>query len=323
MAAILDPSAAIQLLVLGTNDNSMVPKLQVFAAAVFQKQLLASIQEAEEFMKLLGTHQMHGRVFARLAYNSDQPASTTGSDNVYETYANMPPTVRENLMKEHLAGKRVGSISRPITNSARSSDVAGPSRHVSASPMKGVLASVSYMGGKPLSSSSNFPNLSSATYSQGASSKSQGAQVDRGSSKSNPSDQSSHPNKTMARADTIIREWLSYDAYRRKLNDTGSSANNARATERSTLAQLRSEDDKGFFQSALSCFRGSQTVHRAPMVGEDVCGLCHDNKPLLQMMRCEHRTCLLCAKSMTYLLDMQQLVLCPYCGEIVESFGLA
>ena len=29
-------------------------------------------QEAEEFMKLLGTHQQHGRVFARLAYDSQQ-----------------------------------------------------------------------------------------------------------------------------------------------------------------------------------------------------------------------------------------------------------
>ncbi len=30
------------------------------------------LQEAEEFMKLLGTYQQHGRVFARLAYGSEQ-----------------------------------------------------------------------------------------------------------------------------------------------------------------------------------------------------------------------------------------------------------
>jgi len=30
------------------------------------------VQEAEEYMKLLGTHQQHGRVFARLAYDSNQ-----------------------------------------------------------------------------------------------------------------------------------------------------------------------------------------------------------------------------------------------------------
>ena len=32
----------------------------------------SSWQEAEEYMKLLGTHQQHGRVFARLAYDSEQ-----------------------------------------------------------------------------------------------------------------------------------------------------------------------------------------------------------------------------------------------------------
>ena len=57
-------------------------------------------------------------------------------------------------------------------------------------------------------------------------------------------------------------------------------------------------------------------------VGEDVCGLCHDNKPGLAMESCGHRTCLLCAKSLCYLLDMQQLVLCPFCGSLVTSFTL-
>lgn len=30
-----------------------------------------TLQEAEEFMKLLGTHQQHGRVFARLGYDDN------------------------------------------------------------------------------------------------------------------------------------------------------------------------------------------------------------------------------------------------------------
>ncbi len=58
-------------------------------------------------------------------------------------------------------------------------------------------------------------------------------------------------------------------------------------------------------------------------VGEDVCGMCHDNKPLLQMQYCGHTTCLLCAKSLCYMLDLNQLALCPYCGSLVSSFGLA
>ena len=305
MAAILDPAAEIQLFSLGSTDNSVVPKLQVFAAALFQKQLLASIQEAEEFMKLLGTHQTHGRVFARLAYNSEQTTSSTDG-NVYETYANTPPAVRETLMKEHLAGRRYGpSTSRPISSN-RSSDAAiGPSS--SASPMRGVLASMSYQGGRGPTLNASLPQTST-TYTQD-------------SSKSSPSDELSQPKKSGsgARAETI-KEWLSYDAHRR-LNDRG--VGKARVNERSTLAQQRSEDQQGCMATTFFCFGGPKADHRAPMVGEDVCGLCRDNKPLLQMMRCEHRICLLCAKSMTYLLDMQQLVLCPYCGDIVESFGLA
>jgi hypothetical protein len=316
MVAILDPSAEIQLFALGSTDNSLVPKLQVFAATVFQKQLLASIQEAEEFMKLLGTHQMHGRVFARLAYNSNEPTSTSGNENVYEAYANMPVVVRENLMKEHLAGKRVDASSRPLTSSAKSlgADAARTS-FISSSAKGGVLASVSYMG-KKSSSSSNLPAQSSMQQQQASPSYSSSSKA---TTSTNTSSVQSDKTKKGA---TVLKKWLSHDP-RKQLNDDGVSASNAHASEKSTLAHLRAEDDQGLFGSAFGCFHGSKTSYRAPTVGEDVCGLCHDNKPLLQMLRCEHRTCLLCAKSMTYLLDMQQLVLCPFCGEIVESFGLA
>lgn len=310
MAAILDPASEIQLTAFGVYDNSVVPKLQVFAATLFQKQLLASIQEAEEFMKLLGTHQTHGRVFARLAYNSEQPSSSLGvNTNIYETYANTPPAVRESFMKEHLAGKRYGPAGPPRPLNLNSAEASS-----SASTIKGVTASASFMGGMGQASSKSHPAQSSTTT------------FTQSSFKRSPSEQSSQEKKssTGARAD-IIKEWLSInriaDAHRR-LKEKRPSKTGRPQMERSTLAQTRSSDEQGC-TSSFFCFGSTEVNHRAPMVGEDVCGLCHDNKPLLQMTRCEHRICLLCAKSMTYLLDLQQLVLCPYCGDIVVSFGLA
>jgi hypothetical protein len=93
--------------------------------------------------------------------------------------------------------------------------------------------------------------------------------------------------------------------------------------ERSILSQ-RHPDDAETCTGCIAVLRGKRRVYLPPQPGEDVCGLCQDNKPLLQMQPCGHRTCLLCAKSMCDMLDLQkQLVLCPYCGSVVASFGLA
>uniref|UniRef100_A0A7R9VLU0 Uncharacterized protein n=1 Tax=Chlamydomonas euryale TaxID=1486919 RepID=A0A7R9VLU0_9CHLO len=51
-------------------SDSVVLRLKAIAAQVLKEQMVASIKEAEEFMKLLGTYQQHGRVFARRAYDA-------------------------------------------------------------------------------------------------------------------------------------------------------------------------------------------------------------------------------------------------------------
>lgn len=126
-----------------------------------------------------------------------------------------------------------------------------------------------------------------------------------------------------ANRQAAIQQWLSYE---RKAVSAGlRPARKAAMQERSVLSQTNPEDEhRPCLVTCLSFLRcGSQPVFLPPEAGEDVCGLCHDNKPLLQMQPCGHRTCLLCAKSLCYMLDMQQLVLCPYCGSLVCSFGLS
>lgn len=120
-----------------------------------------------------------------------------------------------------------------------------------------------------------------------------------------------------------IKQWLSYE---RKAVAAGlRPPRKAPMQERSMLSQINPGDhEQGCLRSFLAAFRiGNKAVYLPPQAGEDVCGLCLDNKPLLQQQPCGHRTCLLCAKSLCYLLDLQQLVLCPYCGSLVTSFGLA
>jgi hypothetical protein len=131
------------------------------------------------------------------------------------------------------------------------------------------------------------------------------------------------PQMPKANRQAAIKQWLSYE---RKAVAAGlRPARKAPMQERSMLSQINPGDHEvSCMRSCLATLKiGSKAVYLPPQAGEDVCGLCLDNKPLLQQQPCGHRTCLLCAKSLCYLLDLQQLVLCPYCGSLVTSFGLA
>jgi len=73
-----------------------------------------------------------------------------------------------------------------------------------------------------------------------------------------------------------------------------------------------------------SCLGGGDgSVYLPPQPGEDVCGLCRDNKPLLRVVLCQHRTCLLCAKRLCGSLEVQQIPTCPFCGVFITGFELA
>ena len=143
---------------------------------------------------------------------------------------------------------------------------------------------------------------------------------DRGSKEQLP------PTPSQARQATL-KQWLSYE---RKADNSAAAVarRNVRRPpmrERSMLSQLNPGDEAGGCASGCLSSLGlrPQPVYMLPSPGEDVCGLCCENKPLLAIQYCGHKTCLLCAKSLCYMLDLNQLALCPFCGSLVSSFGLA
>eukprot|EP00798_Chlamydomonas_sp_ICE-L_P021040 gene21040-27910_t len=71
----LDPASVAGAEIAAFCNYGNVPQLKALAAAVIKNGLEANLRESEEFMKLLGTYQNHGRLFARVAY-------TQGSDHI-------------------------------------------------------------------------------------------------------------------------------------------------------------------------------------------------------------------------------------------------
>lgn len=87
-----------------------------------------------------------------------------------------------------------------------------------------------------------------------------------------------------------LKQWISYE---RKV-DNVPGVRNVRPSalkERSALSQLNPDDEhNGCFVGCLSSMGlRPKPVFMMPSPGEDVCGICHDNKPLLAMQFCEHK----------------------------------
>lgn len=60
-----------------------------------------------------------------------------------------------------------------------------------------------------------------------------------------------------------------------------------------------------------------------PKPGVDVCGMCMDNRPVLEMQGgCRHRVCVLCARAMCGALELRTIVTCPFCTTPVSGFQL-
>lgn len=328
LAALLVPGAEIAK---GTDELdpelNPVVKLQVIAANVLKTKLLNSILEAEEFMKLLGTYQQHGRVFARLAYNDGTlPRHPGPPSDVASSYEGTPfqdmdhrrlevsssPSVQQWSKVLALGGSMSSSLGRQnsghliqrpsSTHEPRSSGLTtfGHNRTTSVGLQDTNLLITGPLTNRPLS---------------------------QGLTKSSDTGSSGMRQPVVReRKQAALKQWLSYE---RKAAAAGKRpARRAVLQERSILSQIKPEDAEhshgGCSTAGCMAFLhlSAQPVYLPPQAGEDVCGLCHDNKPLLQMDPCGHRTCLLCAKSLCYLLDLQQLVLCPFCGSLVCSFQL-
>ena len=174
-------------------------------------------------------------------------------------------------------------------------------------------------GGTPITMQTRGPNVTGATSSLGESSNQSAF-----TGVSTQSDRSTLPRPPKPHQATL-KQWISYE---RNIDATPAGSRNVRQSalkERSALSQMKPDDEgNGCFVGCLSSIGlRAKPVLMMPSPGEDVCGICHDNKPLLAMQFCEHKTCLLCAKAMCYSLDLNQLALCPFCGSLISSFGLA
>ncbi|GAX84594.1 hypothetical protein CEUSTIGMA_g12015.t1 [Chlamydomonas eustigma] len=283
LALLLEPGSKIEPLsyaVLGA-QGSHVLKLQTIAAKAVKSYLLSTITEAEEYMKLLGTRQTHGRVFARLAYDSQltsQQRSSTSS-SMLDSQQGGPP------------------LYDPY---APPSPAASPSMHAQDSLRDTVSArsTISTVKEEEPSQMGDFKNTSKLS-------------------------EKAAKEKLTSKRQATIKQWLNYERKADPMRFNGNRQIPLR--ERSLLSQLNPHD------AEIGCFSGcmanvglhAKPVYLPPNPGEDVCGMCQDNKPLLQINYCGHRTCILCAKSLCYMLDLNQLALCPFCGSLVSSFGLA
>lgn len=100
----------------------------------------------------------------------------------------------------------------------------------------------------------------------------------------------SHTPSKMVKSTAGLKQWLSYE---RKAMAVATTEGSRRPplTERSALSQFNPNDEHG------GCLAGCLTsvglrpkpVFMPPTPGEDVCGTCQNNKPLLQMQFCEHK----------------------------------
>jgi hypothetical protein len=99
------------------------------------------------------------------------------------------------------------------------------------------------------------------------------------------------PSKAVKTPSAGFKQWLSYERRAVAVAATQGGRRQPMMTERSVLSQVNPNDEHGGCMVSCMTFVGlrPEPVLMAPTPGEDVCGTCQNNKPLLQMQFCEHK----------------------------------